>query len=225
MLIRRVCATLNPQAQRRAKPAVHLLTLGVQIPMGAPATAAIMESYGSCSSLQRLRDLCLQHCVQASAELNRMIASTNVAMALKRKSRSRTKAINIRRTRSTGKMIMSAIPAVTIRVHIIADEAPGPPVISRANPNAMTVDPSQVPRCSTLAKSWSSAGRCPSSALTPYDLTGESRGQTAASAQPGQRARPRRTGAACRQTQPSEGARRALRPRQSRARQVRRLPD
>jgi len=52
-----------------------------------------------------------------------MIASTSIAMAPKRKSRSRTKTINIRRTRSTGKTIKSAMPAVMIPV-ADADEVP-----------------------------------------------------------------------------------------------------
>jgi hypothetical protein len=47
-----------------------------------------------------------------STEPKRMIASTSIAMAPKRKSRSRTKTINIRRTRRTGKTIKSRMPAV-----------------------------------------------------------------------------------------------------------------
>jgi hypothetical protein len=81
-----------------------------------------------------------------------MIASTSVAMALKRKSRSRTKTTSIRKTRSTGKAIKSAMPAVTIPVHIIVDEAPDQPAIVGANPSAITLHPSQVPRCSTFAR-------------------------------------------------------------------------
>jgi hypothetical protein len=50
---------------------------------------------------------------------------------------------------STGNAMKSAMPAVTIRVQIIADESPGQPAIGRTNPSAMTEDPSQVPRCST----------------------------------------------------------------------------
>jgi len=66
-------------------------------------------------------------------------------MALKQKSRSRTKTTNIRKTRRTGKTIKSAMPAVTIRVHVIVDEAPDHPAIGRVNPSAMTLHPSQVP--------------------------------------------------------------------------------
>ena len=155
---------------------------------------------------------------------SRMIASTNIAMAPKRKSRSRTKTTNIRKTRSTGNAMMSAMPAVTIRVPIIADEAPDQPAIGEANPSAMTLHPSQVPRCSTVARSWFSSGRGARSVLTPYDLSGESRGRTAASEQPEQRAPRRRADAVCRRTPPSAGERRAPRPRRSRARRVRRLP-
>jgi len=42
--------------------------------------------------------------------------------------------------------IKSATAAVTIRVPIIVDEAPDQPAIGRANPSAMTLPPSQVPR-------------------------------------------------------------------------------
>lgn len=74
-----------------------------------------------------------------------MIVSTSIAMALKRKSRSQTKTINIRSTRSTGSTIKSAIPAVMIRVDVIADEASDQPAICMANPTAMMKDPIQVP--------------------------------------------------------------------------------
>jgi hypothetical protein len=75
-------------------------------------------------------------------------------MALKRKSRSRMKTISIRKTRSTGNAIKSAMPAVVMSWAIIAAEASDQPVIGMPNPSASSTPvraPSVVATSSTIA--------------------------------------------------------------------------
>lgn len=115
-----------------------------------------------------------------------MIASTSIAMALKRKSRARMNAISIKTTRSIGKAIKIPMPALVISVHIIANEAPDPPISGRAIPSAMTHDPSQVPRSNVFARSSSNPVRGARSVLTPNGPAREFRGRTAASESPRQ---------------------------------------